>query len=210
MINERVGFRTVAVALAVLLGGCAQPGSSGTVEAGDGVSNTVGRASASPSPSAGPLPEEAERTCPPEGVLVGTGTGDAAAGLRVIGITLTNCGKGTYRIDGYPAVRSLDEDRAPLDVKVLKGVAEITGPNPEWDAPPKSLTLKPGQHATSVLAWRNTYDNLEHGPVTVKYLEIAPLAGRPAQLIAPHGSGLDLGSTGRIGLTAWLLDNDVK
>ncbi len=205
MINDRIRVGAVAVALGLLLGGCAQPGSNGTVEAGDGVSNTVGRASSSPSVAVAPVPTETAVTCPPEGVRVATGTGDAAAGLRVLGITLTNCGKGTYKIDGYPVVRSLDEDRADLDVKVLKGVAEITGPNPKWDAPPKPLTLKPGQQATTVVAWRNTYDNLEHGPVTVKFLEIAPLAGRPAQVIAPDG-GLDLGSTGRIGVTAWLLD----
>ncbi|WP_275407291.1 DUF4232 domain-containing protein [Actinoplanes cyaneus] len=152
---------------------------------------------ASPPPSAA--------ACPPEGVRVAVGDGDAAAGLRVLGVTLTNCGRGTYRVDGYPVVRSLDEDRAVLDVNVLKGVEEITGSVPDWSGPPKPVTLKPGQRATTVVAWRNTYDDIRNGPVTVKYLEVAPLAGRPAQVIAPDG-GLDLGSTGRIGVSPWRLD----
>jgi hypothetical protein len=205
VIEDRVRGGVVAVALMVLLGGCAQPGSSGTVEAGDGVSDTVPRVSSSPSP-VGVVPSAAAAvTCPPEGVRVEPGTGDAASGLRVLGITLTNCGKRTYRIDGYPAVRSLDKDRTALDVQVLKGVAEIAGPIPEWNAPPQPVTLKPGQRATAVVAWRNTYDNLEHPPVDVTFLEVAPLAGRPAQVIAPD-NGLDLGSTGRIGVSAWRLD----
>jgi hypothetical protein len=37
-----------------------------------------------------------------------------------------------------------------------------------------------------------------------RFLDIAPLAGRPFQLVEPHG-GADLGSTGRIGVAAWSL-----
>jgi hypothetical protein len=44
----------------------------------------------------------------------------------------------------------------------------------------------------------------------VKFLDIAPLKGRPSQIVAPRG-GLDLGSTGRFGVSAWSLlpDSDV-
>ena len=51
------------------------------------------------------------------------------------------------------------------------------------------------------------YDDLSHPPVTVTYLEVTPSAGGPAQVIAPPG-GLDLGSTGRIAVSAWQLDPD--
>ncbi|MFI1990765.1 DUF4232 domain-containing protein [Actinoplanes sp. NPDC020271] len=207
MIVNRLHLSAAVTALAVLLAGCARPGeerSTGTVEAADGVSNSVVPSSA---PGAAASPQPTAAGCPPEGVRAAVGTGDAAAGLRVLGITLTNCGKGTYTIDGYPVVRSLDEDRTALDVKVLKGVGEITGPNPDWDAPPKPVTLKPGQQAAFVVAWRNTYDDLSQGPVTVRHLEVAPLAGRPVQVIDPDG-GLDLGSTGRIGVSAWQLVAD--
>ena len=43
--------------------------------------------------------------CPPEGVRFEVGEGDAAMGLRVLGITLVNCGTRDYRLNGYPDVR---------------------------------------------------------------------------------------------------------
>jgi hypothetical protein len=130
-------------------------------------------------------------------------------GLRVVGITLVNCGPRTYRLNGYPAVRSLDDDRALLQVRVLHGVAEIIGSAMPWDGPPKPVVLEPGQRAGAAVAWRNTYDDVRKPPVTVRFLDIAPVAGRPSQIIDPDG-GLDLGSTGRIGISAWspLPDSD--
>ena len=125
-------------------------------------------------------------------------------GLRVLGITLVNCGPRTYRLTGYPVVRSLDDDRKALKVRVLHGVKEIVGSAMPWDGPPKPVVLKPGQQAGTAVAWRNTYNDIRKPPVTVTFLVIAPLAGRPFQTIAPTG-GLDLGSTGRIGVSAWSL-----
>jgi hypothetical protein len=119
-------------------------------------------------------------------------------GLRVLGITLVNCGSRAYRLNGYPAVRSLAPDR----VQVLQGVKEIVGSAMPWDGPPKPLVLEPGQRAGTAVAWRNTYDDIRRPPVTVALLEIAPLAGRPPQIVDLDG-GLDLGSTGRIGVSAW-------
>jgi hypothetical protein len=123
-------------------------------------------------------------------------------GLRVLGITLVNCGPRTYRLNGYPAVRTLDDDRTALKVRVLHGVKEIIGSAMPWDGPPEPVVLKPGQQAGMAVAWRNTYNDIRKPPVTVKFLAIAPLAGRPSQTIEPAG-GLDLGSTGRIGVSAW-------
>jgi hypothetical protein len=143
-------------------------------------------------------------TCPPEGVRLETGEGDAAMGLRVLGITLVNCGSRTYRLNGYPVVRPLDEDRKELKVRVLRGVKQIIHSEMPWDGPPKPVVLKPGQRAGTAVAWRNTYDDLREPPVTVKYLKIAPLTGRPSQTVEPTG-GLDLGSTGRFGVSAWTL-----
>jgi hypothetical protein len=130
------------------------------------------------------------------------GEGDAAMGLRVLAITLVNCGSRTYRLSGYPVVRSLDEDRAVLKVRVRHGVEEIIGSAMPWDGPPKPVVLRPGQRASTAVAWRNTYDDIRQPPVTVRFLDIAPRAGRPSQIVAPDG-GLDLGSTGRIGVSAW-------
>lgn len=125
-------------------------------------------------------------------------------GLRVLGITLVNCGHRTYRLNGYPAVRSLDDGRKTLKVQVLHGIKEIVGSAIPWDGRPKPVVLKPGQQAGTTVAWRNTYDDIREPPVTVSYLDVAPLAGRPSQIIEPSG-GLDLGSTGRIGVSAWRL-----
>ncbi|MEV6848935.1 DUF4232 domain-containing protein [Actinoplanes sp. NPDC051411] len=141
-------------------------------------------------------------TCPPEGVLLRSGGTDGAAGLRALGITLLNCGKKNYRVDGYPTVRALDKDHHAAAVKVLHGVADIAGPIPDWNGPPAPVTLKPGQQAECVVVWRNTYDDIRRPPVNAPYLQMAPEPGRPAQLLTPDGA-LDLGSTGRLGVSPW-------
>ncbi|AEV87289.1 Putative membrane protein mmpL3 [Actinoplanes sp. SE50] len=139
--------------------------------------------------------------CPAEGVRLELDEGDAAMGLRVRGITLVNCGSRTYRLNGYPVVRALDEDRAPLDLQVLQGVTEIVGSSMPWDGPPRPVTLGPGQRASAAVAWRNTYDDIRKPPVDATFLRIEPLAGRPAQTVE---ADLDLGSTGRFGISPWV------
>ncbi|WP_275412536.1 DUF4232 domain-containing protein [Actinoplanes palleronii] len=156
--------------------------------------------SATPSPSP---PGLLSAACPPEGVRVQPDGGDAAAGLRVLSITLVNCGTKSYRLSGYPAVQVLDDDGAVLDLRVLNGVTEILGSMP-WDGPPKPVTLRPGQRASTAVAWRNTYDDTRKPPANGKYLRIEPLAGRPAQTIEPDAA-LDFGSTGRLAVSSWQL-----
>jgi hypothetical protein len=158
------------------------------------------KSSGSPTPSPTPKP-----TCPPDGVRLEMGTGDAASGLRILGIVLVNCGKATYRLDGYPEVRPLDDEHATMDVKVLRGVHEITDGVPEWDRPPKPVVLAPGHQAMAILAWRNLYTDIRHPPVTVPYLEVAPASGKPAQVLAVKNP-LDLGSTGQFGVSPWQPD----
>jgi Protein of unknown function (DUF4232) len=125
-------------------------------------------------------------------------------GLRALGVHLINCGRKPYRMNGYPAVHALDEHRSKLNVRVLNGVTEIAGALPTWSGPPRPVVLKPGQRATAVVVWRNTYDNISRPPVDAPYLDMAPAAGRPAQVLAPEG-GIDLGSTGRLGVSPWRL-----
>lgn len=197
-----IGFRAqrfaVPLALAALLVGCAPPVTSSASEPVAFPSEPV------PSRSGRAAPTVTAVTCPPEGVRFEVGQGDAAMGLRVLGITLVNCGSRIYGLNGYPAVRSLDEDRVALKVRVLHGVKEIIGSAMPWDGLPQPVVLKPGQRAGAAVAWRNTYDDIRKPPVTVRFLDIAPLPGRPSQVVAPDG-GLDLGSTGRIGVSAWEL-----
>ena len=198
VIRIRAHRFVVPLAFAALLVGCARPASSSASEPPAFPSDPVPARPGHATPSASTV------TCPPEGVRFEVDEGDAAMGLRVLGITLVNCGPRTYRLNGYPAVRSLGDDRTALKVRVLHGVKEIIGSAMPWDGPPKPVILKPGQRAGTAVAWRNTYDDSREPPVTVRFLDIAPLAGRPSQIIGPNG-GLDLGSTGRMGVSAWSL-----
>ncbi|MEV6303067.1 DUF4232 domain-containing protein [Actinoplanes sp. NPDC051861] len=170
------------VAAVTVLAGCAAPGSI-----------PPGPATTTP----------AAPTCPPEGVRMRMSDVNAAMGLRAAGIDLVNCGARTYRVQGYPVVAPLDEDQGPVSVQVLTEVGEITGALKHLDVPPQPVVLQPGESATAVVAWRNKYDDVRNPPVEVASLFVAPEKGRPAQLVRPDGP-LDLGSTGRIGISPWI------
>ncbi|MFJ8106515.1 DUF4232 domain-containing protein [Streptomyces sp. NPDC096132] len=137
--------------------------------------------------------------CPSSGIRVTADRGDAAMGLRVVGLHLENCGKKDYTLDGYPELSLLDADLEPVDgVRILRGgdgIATGTG----LDDPPRPLTLKPGETAVSGLAWRNTTEaGLE--AVTVPHVRVRAKAGAAPVTITPR---LDLGTTGKLGVGAW-------
>lgn len=140
-------------------------------------------------------------TCPPSGVRVTADDGDAAMGLRVVGLHLTNCGTAEYRLDGYPALRLLDASRKPVTgIDVLRGTAEIaTGIG--RDAPAAPLTLQPGESASAPLAWRNTTGSGD--AVNAPYASVTAKPGAPAVTVTPE---FDLGTTGRLGVGAWEKD----
>jgi hypothetical protein len=139
-------------------------------------------------------------TCPSSGVRMLPGLVEAAMGLRAMTVTLTNCGTKSYAVNGYPSVQVLDQDREPVDVRVLRGPEEITTGVP--DPGPHKVTLKPGESATTSLVWRNTVTEADVPAVNAPYLRVATAKGRPAQVLAPEG-GIDLGTTGRLGTGAW-------
>ncbi|MEU6895855.1 DUF4232 domain-containing protein [Streptomyces sp. NPDC046557] len=140
-------------------------------------------------------------TCPPSGMRVTADEGDAAMGLRVVGLHLTYCGTGTYELDGYPALRLFDENRKPVTgIEVLHGTTEIAS-GIGRDAPPASLTLHPGESASAPLAWRNTTGSGE--AVNAPYVRVTAKPGAPAVTVTPE---LDLGTTGRLGVGAWQKD----
>ncbi|OLT30858.1 hypothetical protein BJF79_37995 [Actinomadura sp. CNU-125] len=118
-------------------------------------------------------------------------------GLRGMRVKLLNCGDAPYRLNGYPALRVLDENREPFEgVRVVEGSTTMTDPGP------KAITVRPGESASTVLNWRNT---VTHGTnVNGTFLEVTPGTGRnPLSLRVP--GGLDLGTTGRLESTAWSL-----
>ncbi|MET8545193.1 DUF4232 domain-containing protein [Kitasatospora sp. NPDC004799] len=141
--------------------------------------------------------------CPPSGLRLYADEGDAAMGLRALGVHLRNCGTATVTLDGYPQVQPLDADHRPLDgVRVLRGGAEIaTGTGA--DDPPRTFDLKPGEGARSTLVWRNTVDAVgepQHAP----YARVRANAGAAPVMITPE---LDLGTTGRLGAGAWVKED---
>jgi hypothetical protein len=147
-------------------------------------------------PQNGPLPCGTKA-----GLRVSPGLVDTAMGLRVMTLYLTNCGTDPYTVEGHPALSLLDDERQPLDVTVQHGsesIAQIEG----FDEPPQPVTLASEESAVASVAWRNTVDDLTVTPVAGAYLDVVPVPDEPAQIVQPH-SGIDVGTTGRLGVSAW-------
>ncbi|GGR78512.1 MULTISPECIES: DUF4232 domain-containing protein [Streptomyces] len=137
-------------------------------------------------------------TCPASGIRISADQGDAAMGLRVVGLHLDNCGKRAYTVEGYPLLELLDDAFRPVDgVRILHGSGEITtGAGP--DERPRPVRLEPGESATAGLVWRNT---TEFGtPVDVPHVRVRAQAGAEPVMVTPH---LDLGTTGKLGVRPW-------
>lgn len=137
-------------------------------------------------------------TCPASGIRVSADQGDAAMGLRVVGLHLDNCGKRDYSVDGYPVLELLDDDLKHVDgVKILDSGGEVT-PGSGDDRPAGPVTLGPGESATASLVWHNT---TEFGTaVNVPYVRVRAKAGAGPVIVTPN---LDLGTTGKLEVTPW-------
>ncbi|MFI1968343.1 DUF4232 domain-containing protein [Streptomyces cinnamoneus] len=142
--------------------------------------------------------------CPPSGLRVYTDDGDAAMGLRAVGLHLENCGTRADRLDGYPQLQLLDEDHRPVDsVKVLQGgdsIATGTGA----DGVPQPLTLQPGERARATLVWRNTVEAGVGDPVHAPYVRAWAKPDAVPVTVTPE---LDLGTTGKLGVGPWKKDD---
>ncbi|TDB89526.1 DUF4232 domain-containing protein [Actinomadura sp. KC216] len=137
--------------------------------------------------------------CPSSGMRLTTDAGNAAMGLRVIGLRLTNCGTRAYHLNGFPLLQLLDEDRKPEPtVKIVKGSGGIATMS-DFDAPARPVVLAPGQTANSGLMWRNTTDAGE-AAVEVPYVRVRAKPGARPVMVTP---GLDLGTTGRLAVSPW-------
>ncbi|MEV3857168.1 DUF4232 domain-containing protein [Streptomyces sp. NPDC050095] len=155
---------------------------------------------ASPAPTSTSSSTSSPTVCPASGTRITAGRGDAAMGLRVLDLTLTNCGSTTVELYGYPRLTPQKPDGTPVErVRVLEGTDGITT---GVDAGPRRITLRPGESAVTDLVWRNTYDDTTHPPVTVDQVVVDPRPARGTATVIPDPP-LDLGSTGRLGTTAW-------
>ncbi|MFF7853185.1 DUF4232 domain-containing protein [Streptomyces sp. NPDC007904] len=146
---------------------------------------------------AGEAPAE-PGTCPASGIRISADEGDAAMGLRVVGLHLDNCGTHDYTVEGYPLLELLDGGFEPVGgVEILDGSGEITtGAGP--DTQPRPVTLGPGESARAALVWRNT---TEFGtPVNVPHVRVRAKAGADPVTVTPN---LDLGTTGELGVRPW-------
>ncbi|MEV7181925.1 DUF4232 domain-containing protein [Kitasatospora sp. NPDC093679] len=143
-------------------------------------------------------------TCPPSGIRVYADEGDAAMGLRAVGLHLENCGSGTVDLNGYPELQVVDEEHRPVgSVQILHGgnaVSTGTG----TDDPPGPVTLAPGEQAHAGLVWRNTVESVTGESVNAPYLRVRAKAGADPVTVIPE---LDLGTTGRLAVGAWRKDD---
>ncbi|WP_328940830.1 DUF4232 domain-containing protein [Streptomyces sp. NBC_00250] len=137
-------------------------------------------------------------TCPPTGVRVYADEGDAAMGLRVVGLHLENCGTMPYRLNGYPRVEIRDEDHDRVDgVSIVQGGDAVAG-GTGADGPPQQLVLEPGERAHAGLVWRNTVEAGD--PVHAPYARVWAKPGAAPVTVTPE---LDLGTTGKLGVGPW-------
>ncbi|MFD4314800.1 DUF4232 domain-containing protein [Streptomyces sp. NPDC058548] len=142
-------------------------------------------------------------TCPPTGVRVYADEGDAAMGLRVVGLHLENCGTRPYRLNGYPRIEIRDEDHERVgSVSIVQGGEAIAG-GTGADGPPRQVQLRPGERAHAVLVWRNTVEGGVEGPVNAPYARVWAKPGAAPVTVIPE---LDLGTTGKLGVGPWKKD----
>ncbi|GII97527.1 DUF4232 domain-containing protein [Sinosporangium siamense] len=139
-------------------------------------------------------------SCPASGVVMAAGPPEAAMGLRVQPVTLTNCGDADRQVHGYPGVRLLDKNGRTLEVEIDRDARKVT--TAIRGAVPGRLTVRPGGSARFHLVWRNTYDDTGRPPVDAARVSVTADPGGAEQTVTPE-SPLDLGSTGRLGITAW-------
>ena len=154
-----------------------------------------------------PVPPSPSADSCPTGVEYAVAGEEAASGLRVLTLRLTNCGAEPLELDGYPSVTVLDADREPLPIAVGPGSSGISAVA-AFDAPPQPVTVPPGGSAVTGLLWRNTYADTSAPPVVGEHLALAVATGRPEQVFTPVGERggpvtIDLGSTGRLGVRPW-------
>ncbi|SFB05545.1 Protein of unknown function [Amycolatopsis marina] len=150
--------------------------------------------SAGPSTVWKPGPETLEPgVCPASGVRYEAGPVEAALGHRAVVLTMRNCGSDPRTVSGYPAIAVLNNAGVPLDIEVRHDSSYMAR-----DPGPKTRKLEPGAELLSVVAWSAT---VTHGELeTGAALTVSTLPGEKPQTLAVE---TDLGTTGKVELTAW-------
>ncbi|GAA4467470.1 DUF4232 domain-containing protein [Phytohabitans houttuyneae] len=196
LIRLAVGVALAAPVAVVAIGALAGDGGGGGEQ--PSARALPSRTAPSPSPPHSPAPA----ACPQSGLSVRPGGAEAAMGLRVLQIVVTNCGAVPRTLHGHPAVRLLDEDRGTIDVAATPGSSGIATV-PSFDAAATAVTLRPGERAMTALLWRNTVTDASVRATLGRYVQVAVADGAPSQVIEPDG-GIDLGNTGKLGVAPWV------
>lgn len=130
------------------------------------------------------------------------GDGGAAMGLRAESVQLVNCSAQPYALEGYPELRLLDKQGAPVEVTVAHGSAGITTGAPNVDAPPARMLLPPGEAASMPMVWRNLVTESDVVATEAWSLDVTPRPGAP-RLVLRLTRPVDLGNTGKLGIGPW-------
>jgi hypothetical protein len=190
--------------LVALLTACGDAGAgpSDVTAAAIGPSRT---ATSSPATSGPPTPSPTlwapatappDGPCPASGYKLWIGAQDGAMGLRVVSLQVTNCGRRSLTLRGYPVVTVLDERLRPLPVPLGRGAVAQGISVPAV----RTLRVAPGRSASSELSWRLLVLDDGTEPVTGRHLRVAPAARRPAQVVDLL---VDLGTTRELRATPW-------
>jgi hypothetical protein len=138
----------------------------------------------------GPIPTPPPKVCPASGAQVTVGPVEAALGHRAVVLTVTNCRPKTLTLNGYPEVAVLDYWRKPLGTAVTHDSSYMAI---------EPVRLAEGRTARAVVAWSNTVaDGAD--PQAGQFLTVAARKGE-AQAVWPVMT--DLGTTGKLEVTAW-------
>ncbi|MFE2845601.1 DUF4232 domain-containing protein [Streptomyces scopuliridis] len=206
-IRRTVGMAAGSLVLMAGAAGCSDIRNEIDAERGEdagrptvAASEPSARLSAEPPPGRPSDPEPWAATgtgrCLASGVAVSHGEVNAAMGIRAVSIGLRNCGTKPYRVNGYPEIDVLDEDREPVDLKLIHG-NESTGAAD--DQGPRELTLAPGESVEAVLQWNNRITE-SGGHATGSYVVIAAAPGEERGMLPLP---VDIGTDGELRVTAW-------
>ncbi|NXY99525.1 DUF4232 domain-containing protein [Streptomyces sp. BR123] len=131
--------------------------------------------------------------------------GDSAMGVRILAVELVNCSAGPYELEGHPQIRLLDKKRTPIEAEVRHGSGGIAGGVPNMDGPAERLVLQPGRTASFGMLWRNLVTDPSVPAAEGWAVEVTPKPGAPT-VTAELTDSVDLGNTGRLGVSAWAED----
>jgi Protein of unknown function (DUF4232) len=142
--------------------------------------------------------------CASPGLRVAVTGRDAAMGLRLVVLQVTNCTGERQTLNGYPSLGLQDAERQTIAVSVTHGQTRGV---PDSGAVPVSLEI--GASAQASLTWRNTVTD---GPAhTATFLVVDPWtstqdgAGPPDASAQVLSEVIDVGTSATVDVTAWQL-----